>query len=77
MSMNRPSNARIRLARSVHALRRLSRNLHALSLAALVIVVFALAVLQHRWIDEVSKAQEKEAKSRLREEVRLIVDAME
>ena len=52
-------------------------NLHALSLALLVVVVFALAVLQYRWIDQVSEAQEARATSRVRENLRRITDAFD
>jgi hypothetical protein len=51
--------------------------LHALSLATLSVVALALGVLQYRWIDEVSQAQETRERSRLREEVRLIADALD
>lgn len=43
----------------------------------LVVVVFVLAVLQYRWIDEVSEAQEARATSRVREKLRLITDAFD
>ena len=66
-----------RLARSVRALRSFRWKLHALSLATLVVVALALGVLQYRWIDEVSQAQETRERSRLREEVRLIADALD
>jgi signal transduction histidine kinase len=51
--------------------------LHALSLATLVVVAMAFGVLQYRWIDEVSRAQETRERSRLREEARLIADALD
>jgi hypothetical protein len=41
-------------------------NHYALSLAMLVAVVFTLAVLQYRWIDQVSEAQDARAASRVR-----------
>src|ERR1700716_432753 len=68
---------RLRLARSVGVLRDVHLNVRALSLATLAIVVLALGWLQYRWIDEVSQAQEAQAKSRLREAVRLISDALD
>jgi signal transduction histidine kinase len=68
---------RIRLARGVCVWRDLHLNLRALSLATLVTVVLVLGWLQYRWIDEVSQAQEARAKSRLREIVRLISDALD
>jgi hypothetical protein len=44
---------------------------------AVSLALALLGVLQYRWIDEVSRAQESKATSRLREEVRLIVDALD
>jgi hypothetical protein len=52
-------------------------NHYALSLAMLVVVVFALAVLQYGWIDQVSEAQEARATSRVREKLRLVTDAFD
>src|SRR5262249_24831974 len=53
------------------------RHLHALSLATLAIVVLALAILQYRWIDQVSEAEETRVTSRVREELRLVADAID
>ncbi len=52
-------------------------NLHVLCLAVLGAVLVVLAALQYRWIDEVSQAQETRARLRLREEVRLLSDALD
>jgi len=42
-------------------------NLRILSLVTVVLVVAVLAILQYRWIDELSKSQESRAASRLHE----------
>jgi signal transduction histidine kinase len=47
------------------------------SLATLALVVLALAILQYRWINELSEAQESRAVSRLREETRMLADALD
>ena len=52
-------------------------TLRIVSLATVVLGVLVLAVLQYRWIDEVSDAQENRAKSHLREEIRLVSDAFD
>ncbi|MGA2877618.1 MAG: HAMP domain-containing sensor histidine kinase [Bryobacteraceae bacterium] len=52
-------------------------NLRIVSLATVVLGLLVLAVLQYRWIDEVSDAQENRAKSHLREEIRLVSDAFD
>ena len=52
-------------------------DLRTLSLATLVLVVSALAVLQYRWIDQVSNAEETRAKSHLHEEAKLLADAFD
>jgi Histidine kinase-, DNA gyrase B-, and HSP90-like ATPase len=52
-------------------------NHYALSLAMLAVIVFVLAVLQYRWIDQVSEAQEARATSRVREKLRLVTDAFD
>jgi signal transduction histidine kinase len=75
--MKRLSHNQIRPPRGAGGWRSLRRNLHALSLATLGVVVFVLAVLQYRWIDEVSEAQESRLRSRLRDDLRLIGDAFD
>jgi signal transduction histidine kinase len=52
-------------------------NLRVLYLGILGVVLVALAVLQYRWIDEASRAQEAGTKARLHEGVRLISDALD
>ena len=52
-------------------------NLRILSLVTVVLVVAVLAILQYRWIDELSKSQESRAASRLHEETRLLADAFD
>ena len=52
-------------------------SLRVLSLATVVLGVLVLAILQYRWIDEVSNAQQTQAKSHLREEIRLLSDAFD
>jgi signal transduction histidine kinase len=56
---------------------RSSRRLHALALATLVVVTLAIGWLQYRWIDEASDAEEARERARLREQVSLIVDALD
>jgi signal transduction histidine kinase len=68
---------RNRHVRRVPAWGDLHLNLRVASLAILGIVVLALAVLQYRWIDEVSQAQEIRAASREREQIRVISDALD
>jgi signal transduction histidine kinase len=75
--LKRLSNIRMRLPRHLGALQGLGWNRHALSLATLVLVVFALAVLQYRWIDQLSEAQEARTTSRVRENLRRITDAVD
>jgi signal transduction histidine kinase len=77
--LDRLFNIGMRLTHRMREFRqlRLRWNLHALSLAALVAVVFALAVLQYRWIDQASTAQEARAASRVRESLRRITDAFD
>src|SRR6516162_6916896 len=67
----------VRLVRSVGALLHQYLNLRVLHLGILGVVLVALAILQYRWIDEASRAQEAGAKSRLDEGVRLISDALD
>jgi signal transduction histidine kinase len=52
-------------------------NWRILSLATLALVVAALAILQYRWISELSDAQEIRAVSRLREEIASLADAFD
>jgi signal transduction histidine kinase len=52
-------------------------DLHVASLITLIVVALALGALQYRWIDEVSEAQENRTRSRLREEVARIGDALD
>jgi signal transduction histidine kinase len=52
-------------------------NWRVFSLATLVLVVAALAMLQYRWIGELSEAQEDRAVSRLREETLSLADAFD
>jgi signal transduction histidine kinase len=67
----------MRLTRYMAAFPGMRWSLHAWSLGTLVVVVFALAVLQYRWIDQVSEAQETRATSRVRESLRLVTDALD
>ena len=67
----------VRLVRSVGALLHQYLNLRVLHLGILGVVLVALAILQYRWIDEASRAQEAGAKARLHEGVRLISDALD
>src|SRR5262245_24067345 len=67
----------MRRTRRIRAFRGLQRNLHALSMTAVAVVVVMLALLQYRWIDEVSAAQEARAASRVREILRRITDAFD
>jgi signal transduction histidine kinase len=76
-ALDRLSNIWMRLIRRMGAFRRPWWNLHVLSLAAVVVVVFALAFLQYRWIDQVSAAQEARAASRVRENLNRITDAVD
>jgi signal transduction histidine kinase len=73
----RLSNIRMRLARRSGAFPGLQWNHYALSLAMLLVVVFALAVMQYRWINQVSEAQEASATSRVREKLRVVTDAFD
>jgi signal transduction histidine kinase len=66
-----------RLTRSVGALLHQYLNLRVLHLGILGVVLVVLAMLQYRWIDEASRAQEAGAKARLDEGVRLISDALD
>jgi signal transduction histidine kinase len=75
--VKRLSNVGMRLPHRIGAFEGLPWNLHAVALAMLVVVVFALAVLQYRWIDQVSEAQEARATSRMRENLRLVTDAFD
>jgi signal transduction histidine kinase len=68
---------RVRLARRVGALVHKYLNLRVLYLGILGVVLLTLAMLQNRWIDEASRAQEAGAKARLHERVRLISDALD
>ena len=52
-------------------------NVRAFSLATLVVVAVILGALQYRWIDAVSQAQKTRTTLRLREEVRLVSDALD
>jgi signal transduction histidine kinase len=65
------------LTRRIGALQGRRWNPHALTLAMLVVVVFALAILQYRWIDQLSEAQETRATSRTRENVTRLTDAFD
>ena len=67
----------VRLVRSVGALLHQYLNLRVLHLGILGVVLVALAILQYRWIDEASRAQEAGAKSRLDEGVSRISDALD
>lgn len=73
----RLSSMRAGLARGVGVWHGSHWNLRTLLLATLVVVALALGILQYRWIDEVSQAQETRAKARLAVEVRLISDAFD
>jgi signal transduction histidine kinase len=55
----------------------LQTNLRVASIATLVIVVLVLAVLQYRWIGELSDAHETRAQSQLRDTVRALIDAVD
>ncbi|HEV2201387.1 MAG TPA: HAMP domain-containing sensor histidine kinase [Bryobacteraceae bacterium] len=52
-------------------------NIRVLSLATLVLVVLTLAGLQYRWIHQVSDAEETRAKLHVRQQVNLVVDALD
>jgi len=65
------------LARGAGRLGGLRLDLRVVSLCTLVIVVLVLSVLQYRWIDEVSETEESRARSRLREEITRIADAVD
>jgi len=52
-------------------------DLQAASLITLIVVVLALGALQYRWIDEVSDVQENGTRSRLREEITRVADALD
>src|SRR6516165_1582931 len=67
----------VRLVRSVGALLHQYLNLRVLHLGILGVVLVVLAMLQYRWIDEASRAQEAGAKARLDEGVRLVSDALD
>ena len=66
-----------RLARGVGAMLHKYLSLRVLYLGILGVVLVAMAMLQYRWIDEASRAQEAGAKARLHEGVRLISDALD